>query len=133
MSLLGDRQKRAVGACRHRRLLFATFPHCYSYRRFFAFIRERLRHTTEPEPLLTRPRRPVDSSDIESDMEYDDTSDEIRKPWHPRQARRKAVSHDCIVMISGVLVLVGLLGIGLIRGCRRRRPMPTSRRTTARS
>jgi len=67
-------------------------------------------------------------------MEYDDTSDEIRKALasggRPGGSRFRTIA---IVMISGVLVLVGLLGIGLIRGCRRRRPMPTSRRTTARS
>jgi len=48
-------------------------------------------------------------------MEYDDTSDEIRKALasggRPGGSRFRTIA---IVMISGVLVLVGLLGIGLI-------------------
>ncbi|HKB82765.1 MAG TPA: efflux RND transporter periplasmic adaptor subunit [Burkholderiales bacterium] len=48
-------------------------------------------------------------------MEYDDTSDEIRKALARGPGRGASRMRTiAIVMISGVLVLVGLLGIGLI-------------------
>src|SRR5262245_8698154 len=50
-----------------------------------------------------------------SDMEYDDTSDEIRKALAGRHgAGRNRLRTIAIVMVASVLVLVGLLGIGLI-------------------
>jgi RND family efflux transporter MFP subunit len=47
-------------------------------------------------------------------MEYDDTSDEIRKALARRPGGGSRLRTIAIIMISGVLVLTGLLGIGMI-------------------